>query len=60
MIKAVIDALKPEQVKSNYRQGSESGAPSALLSEPVGDDADYGELKGNRRRAQWVKWVFPT
>ena len=45
MIKAVIDALKPEQVKSQYRQGSESGESSALLSEPVGDDADFGELE---------------
>ncbi len=43
MINAVIDALKPEQVKSNYRQGSETGEPSALLSEPVG--TDFGELE---------------
>jgi len=45
MIKAVIDSLKPEQIKSNYRQGGEGGEASALLSEPVGDDAEFGELE---------------
>jgi hypothetical protein len=46
IIKAVIDALRPETVKSNYRQGTESGEPSALLSEPVGDaQSGFDELE---------------
>ena len=47
IVKAVIDALRPEAVKSNYRQGTESGEPSALLSEPVGGDSEsnFDELE---------------
>ena len=43
IVKAVRDALMPSQVNDKYRQGSETGEPSALLSEPVGDDAQFGE-----------------
>jgi len=45
IVKAVRDALMPSQVNDKYRQGSEAGEPSALLSEPVGDDAEFGELE---------------
>lgn len=44
IVKAVRDALMPSQVNDKYRQGSEAGEPSALLSEPVGADAEFGEL----------------
>ena len=46
VIKAVIDALKPEQVNSQYLQGDTSGAGSSLLSEPTGlgmSDDEEGE-----------------
>ena len=45
IVKAVRDALMPSQVNDKYRQGSETGEPSALLSEPTGDDAAFGELE---------------
>lgn len=41
IVKAIIDALKPETVNSQYLQGGEGGS-SALLSEPTGGD-DEGE-----------------
>ena len=44
IVKAVRDALMPSQVNDKYRQGSETGEPSALLSEPVGADSEFGEL----------------
>ena len=45
IIKAIKDALMPSLVNDKYRQGSESGEPSALLSEPSGEDAaGFGEL----------------
>ena len=36
VIKAVIDALKPEQVNAQYLQGDTTGSGTALLSEPTG------------------------
>ena len=47
IVKAVKDALMPSLVNDKYRQGSESGEPSALLSEPTGDaaiDDEIGDL----------------
>ena len=47
IVKAVKDALMPSLVNDKYRQGSESGEPSALLSEPTGDaalDHEIGDL----------------
>ena len=44
IVKAVRDALMPSQVNDKYRQGSATGEPSALLSEPTGDAAEFGEL----------------
>ena len=41
IVKAIIDALKPETVNSQYLQGGEGGS-SALLSEPTGEEG--GEL----------------
>ena len=44
VIKAVIDALKPEQVNAQYLQGDTAGAGTALLSEPTGlADAEADE-----------------
>ena len=37
IVKAVLDALRPEEVNAQYLQGGEGGS-SALLSEPTGDD----------------------
>jgi len=45
IVKAVKDALMPSLVNDKYRQGSQTGEPSALLSEPVGDDAEFEELE---------------
>ena len=45
IVKAVKDALMPSLVNDKYRQGGATGEPSALLSEPVGDDSDFGELE---------------
>ena len=42
IVKAIIDALKPETVNSQYLQGS-GGGSSALLSEPTGG-GDGGEI----------------
>ena len=44
IVKAVKDALMPSLVNDKYRQGGATGEPSALLSEPVGSDAEFGEL----------------
>jgi hypothetical protein len=44
IVKAVRDALMPSQVNDKYRQGSETGEPSALLSEPTGENSAFGEL----------------
>ena len=47
IVKAVKDALMPSLVNDKYRQGSESGEPSALLSAPTGDaavDDEIGDL----------------
>ena len=44
IIKAVKDALMPSQVNDKYRQGSEAGEPSALLSEPTGAASEFGDL----------------
>ena len=48
IIKAVLDALKPEEVNAAYLQGDE-GSSSALLSEPTGEegsiDLDDDELE---------------
>ena len=44
IVKAVKDALMPSLVNDKYRQGSQTGEPSALLSEPVGQDAEFAEL----------------
>jgi len=43
VIKAVIDALKPEQVNAQYLQGDTTGAGSSLLSEPTGIGAPEDE-----------------
>jgi len=47
IVKAIIDALKPETVNSQYLQGGEGGS-SALLSEPTGggegDDMDVEDI----------------
>ena len=45
IVKAVKDALMPSLVNDKYRQGGATGEASALLSEPVGDDSDFGELE---------------
>lgn len=37
IVKAVLDALKPEEVNAAYLQGGEGGG-SSLLSEPTGDE----------------------
>lgn len=37
IVKAVLDALKPEEVNAAYLQGGESGS-SSLLSEPTGEE----------------------
>ena len=37
IVKAIIDALKPETVNAQYLQGGEGGS-SSLLSEPTGDE----------------------
>ena len=44
IIKAIIDALKPEDVNSQYLQGSESGS-SSLLSEPTGLETGEEDLE---------------
>ena len=44
IVKAVKDALMPSLVNDKYRQGGATGEPSALLSEPIGDDAEFDEL----------------
>ncbi len=44
IVKAVKDALMPSLVNDKYRQGSEAGEPSALLSAPTGVDSEFGEL----------------
>ena len=44
IIKAVKDALMPSLVNDKYRQGSEAGEPSALLSEPTGEAGASDEL----------------
>ena len=44
IVKAVKDALMPSLVNDKYRQGGVTGEPSALLSEPVGTDSEFGEL----------------
>ncbi len=44
IVKAVRDALMPSQVNDKYRQGSEGGEPSALLSEPTGASSEFGDL----------------
>jgi hypothetical protein len=44
IIKAIKDALMPSLVNDKYRQGSETGEPSALLSEPTGDASVSDEL----------------
>ena len=43
IVKAIIDALKPETVNAQYLQGGEGGS-SPLLSEPTGGDDEGGEL----------------
>lgn len=43
VVKAIIDALKPEKVNSQYLQGTESGAETALLSEPTGGTLEEDE-----------------
>ena len=47
IVKAIIDALKPETVNAQYLQGGEGGS-SALLSEPTGagegDDIDVEDV----------------
>ena len=47
IVKAIIDALKPETVNAQYLQGGEGGS-SALLSEPTGggeaDDLDVEDV----------------
>jgi hypothetical protein len=45
IINAVKDALMPSMVNQQYLQGSAEGAPSALLSEPVGGDENVGEIE---------------
>ena len=45
IVKAVKDALMPSLVNDKYRQGAATGEPSALLSEPVGGDAEFDELE---------------
>ena len=45
IVKAVRDALMPSLVNDKYRQGGATGEPSALLSEPIGDDAEFAELE---------------
>jgi len=45
IVKAVKDALMPSLVNDKYRQGATTGEPSALLSEPIGDDAEFAELE---------------
>ena len=37
ILKAIVDALKPEAVNAQYLQGDEAGS-TALLSEPTGDE----------------------
>jgi len=42
IVKAIIDALKPETVNAQYLQGGESGS-SSLLSEPTGEEGSGEE-----------------
>ncbi len=44
IVKAVLDALKPEEVNASYLQGGEGGG-SALLSEPTGGEGEEEELE---------------
>ena len=43
VIKAVIDAIKPQQVNASYLQGDVTGAGSSLLSEPTGGGVEEEE-----------------
>jgi hypothetical protein len=49
VVKAILDALRPEKVNASYLQGTETGGDSVLLSEPTGglleeEDEDLMEI----------------
>ena len=46
IVKAVIDALKPQEVNASYLQGGATGEASALMAEPTGEEAG-AELEGD-------------